>query len=95
MKFEAHCAETIALFGKSFEQVHVWLDELAGREGIGLKHRRYRHHLKGVEEIRKMYGEMAARAAIQHIKTDLRQEGWTEKDGMPKDEADYVRMGLF
>ena len=34
-------------------------------------------------------------AARQHIISDLRMEGWKEDDGIPKDERDYVRMGLF
>ena len=28
-KFEDHCAETIKLFGKPYEEVHRWLDEFA------------------------------------------------------------------
>jgi hypothetical protein len=26
---------------------------------------------------------------------DLKEEGWTETDHFPRDEPDYVRMGLF
>ena len=37
----------------------------------------------------------AAVAARQHIIADLREEGWTEQDHFPRDEADYKRMGLF
>jgi hypothetical protein len=33
--------------------------------------------------------------ARQHIVTDLTDEGWTEADHFPRDEQDYVRMGLF
>ena len=51
--------------------------------------------MKGVQQIIDRYGEAAGRAATQHIMIDLREEGWTENDRFPKDEADYVKMGLF
>jgi len=45
--------------------------------------------------VQSRFGEVAAEAAMQHIKSDLRQEGWTEADRFPRDEADYLQMGLF
>jgi hypothetical protein len=30
-----------------------------------------------------------------HILTDLREQGWTESYALPKDEREYVEMGLF
>lgn len=95
MKLEDHCKESKILFGEPFEQVHLWLDEFAGKPGIGMKHRRIRHHLAGINEVRRRFGERAAMAARQHIITDLKMEGWTENDHFPVDEADYIRMGLF
>ncbi len=59
------------------------------------RHRRKRHHWRGVQEVQSRFGEVAAEAAMQHIKSDLRQEGWTEADRFPRDEADYLQMGLF
>jgi hypothetical protein len=93
--FEHHCNESIALFGGPFKDVHAWLDALAGTPEYGFKHRRKRHHAAGVEEVRKLFGEKAAAAARQHIISDLKQEGWTEKDPFPKDETHHVKMGLF
>ena len=49
----------------------------------------------GVEEVRKPFGDGAAAAAQQHIISDLKQEGWTEDQPFPRDEQEYVRMGLF
>lgn len=95
MKHEAHCAESLSLFGAEWEEVHFWLDAFAGKPPYGMRHRRVRHHLAGIEEIRKLFGDDAVAVTIQHIKSDLKEEGWTESDHFPDDEKDYVRMGLF
>ena len=95
MRFEEHCQESLATFGEAFEAVHRWLDEFAGQPGVGMRHRRFRHHQAGVDEVRRLFGEAAAEAARAHIAADLREEGWTEGDRFPADEADYVRLGLF
>lgn len=94
MRFQQHCDESVRLFGKPFKQVHLWLDSFYA--SIGARHRRHRHHLAGIEEVRRRWGDEAAEAARRHIISDLQQEGWREgRDRMPADEADYVGMGLF
>jgi hypothetical protein len=93
--FEQHCAEAINIFGKSYAEVHLWLDEFAGKPPYGMHHRKKRHHLAGIAEVRKLWGDEAAKAARQHIVTDLKMEGWRESDPFPKDENHYQRMGLF
>jgi hypothetical protein len=93
--FEQHCSESLGRFGKPFSDVHKWLDELAGRPPWGMRHRKFRHHRAGIEEVRKRWGDEAAAAARQHIVSDLKMEGWTEDQPFPRDETDYVRMGLF
>ena len=96
MKFEGHRAESIRLFGKTFDEVHLWLDALAGKPPYGMRHRRARHHLAGIAEVRRRWGDKAAEAARQHVIADLEGEGWREdRDRIPRDETDYVMMGLF
>ncbi|SHK16314.1 hypothetical protein SAMN02745216_02989 [Desulfatibacillum alkenivorans DSM 16219] len=95
MKCSDHCAESIKLFGKPFEEVHLWLDEFAGSPEYGMRHRKVRHHEQGIQKAIRLFGEEAGLVARQHIISDLKEEGWTENDPFPKDEADYVRMGLF
>ena len=51
--------------------------------------------LAGIEEARLLFGDKGAEAARQHIISDLKMEGWRESDPFPRDEFDYVRMGLF
>jgi hypothetical protein len=63
-----HCADCRRELGEPFEQVHEWLDELF--KVLGQKHRSVRHHTGGVEQVRKMWGDRAARAAEIHIISD-------------------------
>jgi len=93
MKLEEHCCRSLSLFGDEFREVHIWLDEYFST--LGARHRRKRHHLKGIEEARILFGDRGAEVAKQHILDDLMGEGWQNGDHFPADEADYVRMGLF
>ena len=93
--FEQHCAQALETFGQPYAEVHRWLDEFAGKPPHGMRHRKKRHHLAGIEAVRRLWGNEAAAAARQHIITDLKMEGWCETDPFPKDEAHYQRMGLF
>lgn len=83
------------LFGAPFEDLHRWLDEFAGTPEYGMRHRRVRHHAAGIQEAVRLFATDAAKAARQHIISDLKEEAWTETDPSPKDEQEYVRMGLF
>ena len=94
-KLAAHCEESQKIFGEDFAEVHLWLDEFAGTPEYGFRHRKKRHHEDGIQLVTKLFGEDAALAARQHIISDLKEEGWTEKDHFPRDETDFVKMGLF
>jgi hypothetical protein len=94
-KFEDHCQESIRLFGDPYEEVHRWLDEFQGTERYRMRHRRVRHHEAGIREAVKLFGEQAGAVTRQHIISDLKEEGWTERDPFPQDEAHYVKIGLF
>ena len=93
--FEGHCAESVRLFGKTYAELHHWLDEFAGSERYGMRHRRVRHHQAGINEAVRIFGTDAGPVARQHIISDLHQEGWTENDPFPQGEDQYVKMGLF
>jgi hypothetical protein len=70
--FTEHCAQTTAVLVKPFEEVHRWLDEFAGQAPYGMRHRKLRHHLAGIEQVRKLWGDQAAAAARLHIIADLK-----------------------
>ena len=68
MKYQFHCKRSKETFGNNWCVVHRWLDEFAKRDLTN--HRRARHHLEGVEEVRKKWGDEAAEVALQHISDD-------------------------
>ena len=67
---EEHCADCLRELGEGFPQVHEWLDELQAE--YGPMHRPFRHHTEGVERVRALWGDRAARAAEIHIARDCR-----------------------
>jgi hypothetical protein len=68
---KAHCKETLEKLGAEFDEVHSWIDGLACIDGqLNINHRRWRHHEEGVEEVREMFGDEAAKAAEIHIIRD-------------------------
>ena len=89
---EQHVIESLTLTGKPWREVHQWLDELAGKPPWGMQHRGFRHHLAGIEYVRQRWGEAAAKAARQHVISDLRMEGWTEEDEFPRDPEHYQEV---
>ena len=70
--YKEHCADCQRELGKAWEVVHRWLDEFAFRRGcLNAHHRSIRHHTAGVEKVREMWGDQAARAAEIHIEKDF------------------------
>jgi hypothetical protein len=100
MKYEEHCIECETILGKPFVYVHLWLDAFAHDEKLSLwertKHRKFRHNQKGIESIKKMYGDEGGKAAELHIISDLKTDGnWNESEGIPKNTEDYIKKGLW
>ena len=93
--FEEHCLHSLVRFGRDWAPVHKWLDELAGRPPHGMRHRKFRHHLAGIEEVRQKWGSQAAEVAKDHIVADLKMDAWDKSQGIPRDPADYERRGLY
>lgn len=70
MTRDEHKKECLEKLGNEWDCVHRWLDAIA-RDYFPFKaHRQVRHHTKGVEEVRKMWGDEAAKAAELHIIAD-------------------------
>ena len=63
-----HCEDCQQLLGRDWKEVHEWLDELF--QTCGPSHRRHRHHIEGIEEVHRMWGDEAALAAKVHIIVD-------------------------
>ncbi len=67
MKIDEHELRSIKLFGEPFTEVHLWLDEFCI---YTMNHRGYRHNMRGLKFIEDKWGELARRAAEQHIADD-------------------------
>ena len=67
--FKTHCNDCKIALGKDYAVVHRWLDALWPK--LGPKHRSARHHDVGVEQVRQMWGDEAAKAAEIHIRKDF------------------------
>ncbi|MGD9661519.1 MAG: hypothetical protein AB7U63_09615 [Porticoccaceae bacterium] len=93
--FEIHCELAAQKFGRPYEEIHKWLDAFCGMEPYRSRHRRVRHHDAGIQEAITIFGECAEAVARQHIVMDLKEEGWKDSDPFPKDEQDYIKMGLW
>lgn len=93
--FEYHCEESERLFGWRWEELHRWLDEFAGRESYGSRHRFLRHHEEGINEAVAKFGPDAEPVARRHILSDLEHEGWTTRDPFPRDADHYRKIGLW
>lgn len=69
--YRQHCEDCKKQLGKDWSVVHLWLDNLAWRTFPSKRHRMFRHHKEGVEEVRRKWGDQAANAAEIHIRRDL------------------------
>lgn len=65
---KTHCEDCLKELGEDFRYVHEWLDELF--KYVGPDYRDYRHNQRGIEEVRRRWGEKAARAAEIHLRRD-------------------------
>jgi len=45
--------------------------------------------------VEKIWGRSAAKAAYLHILDDLMMDNWKPEDGIPENEEDYVKRGLW
>lgn len=92
---EEHCKETNNILGKDFKEIHEWLDEFFGKFPYFSKHRYLKHHKEGIEEVKKLFGEQASKAAEIHIRQDLDEEGYPNNKPIPRNSEDYKRLGLW
>lgn len=96
MRREEHELECVVKLGEPFTEVHKFLDQFAFTPEYGMRHRHKLHHKEGIEQVRKLYGDKAAEAAILHILADITPEGWpADPDLIPRDEKHYKSIGLF
>ena len=66
---EEHCAESLKRYGKTFSELHRWMDEPSLL--LGAKHRIYRHNpFVTPSEAKAIFGFNADNACLDHIRLD-------------------------
>jgi len=66
---EVHCAESLKRYGKSFSELHAWMDEPSLI--LGSAHRQYRHDPNVTpSEAKAIFGDFADHACLDHIRLD-------------------------
>ena len=73
--FEQHCQEAAAQFGEPYAEVHQWLDEFADQPPYVMRHRKKRHHQVGIEEVRRIWGNLIN---FQKMSSIIRRRGCFE-----------------
>lgn len=101
MKFEQHCERCQRLLGAPWQEVHLWLDQYAWHAALAwqapsfrVDHRKYLHNREGIAQVRAMWGEDAAQAAIRHVLDDLYGPNENDATKIPVDQVDYVKRGF-
>lgn len=70
-RHEVHCQDSLTKYGKRFDTLHRWMDQPSAI--LGKTHRVYRHDVcKTPKEARKLFGEFADHACLDHILLDWR-----------------------
>jgi len=71
---EEHCQHSLARYGKTFSELHTWMDEPSTL--LGPSHRVHRHDPENTpREAKRLFGEMADQACLDHIRLDLQESG--------------------
>jgi hypothetical protein len=66
---EEHCEDSLRRYGKTFSELHTWMDEPSTI--LGPNHRKYRHDPNTTPlEAKKIFGENADHACLDHIRLD-------------------------
>jgi len=71
---EEHCQHSLVRYGKTFSELHRWMDEPSTM--LGPSHRMHRHDPENTpREAKQLFGEMADQACLDHIRLDMQESG--------------------
>lgn len=83
MKTEKHCENSRERTGQTFEELHEWMDKPG--EILGMDHRRVRHDLSYINEVKKLFeekfGPEVVKEFLLHISEDYKDSA--DKWGKP------------
>jgi hypothetical protein len=84
-----HCEDSLRRYGKTFSELHKWMDEPS--TVLGASHRKYRHDPNTTPIVaKKLFGENADNACLDHIRLD---ELETRRKGSKSQMTVRVSMG--
>ena len=63
-----HCQNSKERTGEDFRELHEWMDKPG--EVLGIDHRRVRHDLSYLEEVKEKFGVPGVREFLRHIAED-------------------------
>lgn len=85
---EEHCEDSSRRYGKTFSELHTWMDEPSTI--LGPNHRKYRHDPNTTPlEAKKIFGENADHACLDHIRLD---ELDSRRKGIGRTPIDKARL---
>ena len=82
-RIEDHCEDCKALLGRSFEEVHKFLDQYSKVFDVGTfieYHRTFLHNKRGILLAQERWGKKAGLAAKIHIVRDYHEQSLTDKN---------------
>ena len=80
---KVHCENSFNRTGKDFRELHEWMDEPG--EILGIDHRRVRHDLSYIEEVRKKFDIEGVKEFLMHISEDYSDSAkmWGQRCATP------------
>ena len=90
-----HCKSSEKRTGKTYEDLHIWMDKPG--EILEIDHRRVRHDLSYLEEVREKWGVEGVREFLRHISEDYLDtaEKWGKKCATPNCPNDTFRKHKY
>jgi hypothetical protein len=76
---EEHCADSLRRYGKTYSEVHRWMDEPC--KILGSSHRIYRHDpFVTPREAKAIFGDLADHVTLDHIRLDEQESNRKQID---------------
>lgn len=88
------CADSLKRYGRSFAELHRWMDEPCTL--LGASHRKYRHDPNVTPaEAKAIFGELADHACLDHIRLDEIEARKNKCNDEPSDQGILVTPVRF
>jgi len=91
-----HCAISKKRTGKSYSELHEWIDDQSFTKLCGVNHRRYRHHytIKDENYIRRRWGDGAVIEWLFHIALDNLETAHKRAQKFGIEDKNYIKIAF-